>query len=214
MYISLQCNDQQYTNFYKSFAFLDSPSINWKTIIVGFTIGQYVFETYLDLRQYRVLQLKTAPKSIEKEVSQETFDKSQEYSRAKAQFSVFSSTFSLLQNLAIFKYDLLPKTWTLAGTIMKSSAAVLPKAMSGVITQSLFFVFTTQILTTLIGLPLSYYKNFVLEERFGFNKQTIGLWVSDMLKGIGISIVLGSPVIAGFLKIIDYFDDKFIFYLM
>ena len=66
MYISLQCNDQQYTNFYKSFAFLDSPSINWKTIIVGFTIGQYVFETYLDLRQYRVLQLKTAPKSIEK----------------------------------------------------------------------------------------------------------------------------------------------------
>ena len=165
MYISLQCNDQQYTNFYKSFAFLDSPSINWKTIIVGFTIGQYVFETYLDLRQYRVLQLKTAPKSIEKEVSQETFDKSQEYSRAKAQFSVFSSTFSLLQNLAIFKYDLLPKTWTLAGTIMKSSAAVLPKAMSGVITQSLF-VFTTQILTTLIGLPLSYYKNFVLEERF------------------------------------------------
>ena len=77
-----------------------------------------------------------------------------------------------------------------------------------------FFVFTTQILTTLIGLPLSYYKNFVLEERFGFNKQTIGLWVSDMLKGIGISIVLGSPVIAGFLKIIDYFDDKFIFYLM
>ena len=98
MYISLQCNDQQYTNFYKSFAFLDSPSINWKTIIVGFTIGQYVFETYLDLRQYRVLQLKTAPKSIEKEVSQETFDKSQEYSRAKAQFSVFSSTFSLLQN--------------------------------------------------------------------------------------------------------------------
>lgn len=69
-------------------------------------------------------------------------------------------------------------------------------------------------MTTLIGLPLSYYKNFVLEERFGFNKQTIGLWVSDMLKGIGISIVLGSPVIAGFLKIIDYFDDKFIFYLM
>lgn len=125
----------------ESFAFLDSPSINWKTIIVGFTIGQYVFETYLDLRQYRVLQLKTAPKSIEKEVSQETFDKSQEYSRAKAQFSVFSSTFSLLQNLAIFKYDLLPKTWTLAGTIMKSSAAVLPKAMSGVITQSLFFCF-------------------------------------------------------------------------
>ena len=138
MYISLQCNDQQYTNFYKSFAFLDSPSINWKTIIVGFTIGQYVFETYLDLRQYRVLQLKTAPKSIEKKFHKKHSTNPKSIPVLKHSFQSFSSTFSLLQNLAIFKYDLLPKTWTLAGTIMKSSAAVLPKAMSGVITQSLF----------------------------------------------------------------------------
>ncbi|EMG47484.1 CAAX prenyl protease 1, partial [Candida maltosa Xu316] len=198
----------------ETFAFLDNPNINWKTIIVGFTVGQYLFETYLEFRQYGVLKSKTPPESIKKEVSQETFDKSQEYSRAKARFSIFSNTFSLFQNLAIFKFDLLPKVWLLSGSLMKTFSPVLPKIMSGVITQSLFFVFSTQILTTLIGLPLSYYKHFVLEEKFGFNKQTVGLWVTDMLKGIGLSIVLGSPVIAGFLKIIDYFDDKFIFYLM
>ena len=95
---------------------------------------------------------------------------------------------------------------------MKSSAAVLPKAMSGVITQSLLFHHPN--LDNFDWITIELLQNFVLEERFGFNKQTIGLWVSDMLKGIGISIVLGSPVIAGFLKIIDYFDDKFIFYLM
>lgn len=197
-----------------TFSFLDNPNINWKSIIVGFTVGQFLFESYLELRQYKVLKQKSPPESIKKEVSQETFDKAQEYSRAKARFSLFSSTFSLFQNSAIIKYDLLPKVWLWSGSIMKGCGAILPKAMGGVITQSLFFVFTTQILTTIIGLPLSYYKHFVLEEKFGFNKQTIGLWVSDMLKSIALSIVLGSPVIAGFLKIIEYFDDKFIFYLM
>ena len=80
---------------------------------------------------------------------------------------------------------------------MKSSAAVLPKAMSGVITQSLF-CFHHPNLDNFDWITIELLQNFVLEERFGFNKQTIGLWVSDMLKGIGISIVLGSPVIAGF----------------
>lgn len=97
---------------------------------------------------------------------------------------------------------------------MSKCASILPKFMGGVITQSIFFVFTSQILSTIIGLPLSYYKNFVLEEKYGFNKLTVKLWISDMLKGIGLSIVLGSPVLAGFLKIIDYYGDQFIFYLM
>ena len=72
-----------------TFSFLDNPNINWKSIIVGFTVGQFLFESYLELRQYKVLKQKSPPESIKKEVSQETFDKAQEYSRAKARFSLF-----------------------------------------------------------------------------------------------------------------------------
>ncbi|RLV90859.1 CAAX prenyl protease 1 [Spathaspora sp. JA1] len=195
-----------------TFSFLDDSSIDWKTIILGFTVGQFIFENYLEYRQYRVLQRKSPPASIKKEVNQETFDKSQEYSRAKSKFSIFSGVFSLVQNVAIIKFDVMPKLWNLSGWLM--SKVVLPKFMGGVITQSLFFVFSSQILSTIVGLPLNYYQHFVLEEKYGFNKQTVKLWVTDMVKSIALSIVLGSPVIAGFLKIIDYFGDKFIMYLM
>lgn len=177
-------------------------------------MGQYVFESYLQYRQYQVLKNKSPPASIKAEVDQTTFDKSQKYSRSKAKFSIFASTVGLLQNIAVFKYDLLPKIWNWSGGLMQSAAFLLPKFMGGVITQSIIFVFTTQIMSTIFELPLSYYSHFVLEEKYGFNKQTLNIWITDKLKGIALSIVLGSPVIAGFLKIIEYFGDSFIFYLM
>ncbi|CAK9441078.1 uncharacterized protein LODBEIA_P49470 [Lodderomyces beijingensis] len=195
-------------------SFLDNPKINWKQVIIGFTVGQYVFETYLEYRQYQVLKNKAPPASIKAEVKQETFDKSQKYSRSKAKFSMFSSTVGLLENLAIYQFNLLPKLWGWSDSIMRAAGFLLPKLMGGVITQSIIFVFTSQILSTIVGLPLSYYSHFVLEEKYGFNKQTVAIWVSDKLKSIALSIVLGSPVLAGFLKIIDYFGDSFIFYLM
>ncbi|KAI5965663.1 STE24 [Candida pseudojiufengensis] len=201
-------------SYIDSLSILDNPKINWKLIIVGFTIGQYVFESYLDYRQYKVLTKKSPPASIKAEVNQETFDKSQKYSRSKAKFSFFNSTFDLLQNLAVIKYDLLPKVWGWSGYAMSKAAFLLPKFMGGVITQSLIFIITSQILGTIVGLPLSYYQNFVLEAKYGFNKQSIGLWITDTLKKIGLLIVLGSPVIAGILKIIDYYGNSFIFYLM
>ncbi len=56
---------------------LDRSDIPWKTVIVGFFLTQYSFESYLGYRQYRVLQRTKPPKSLEGEVSQEVFDKSQ-----------------------------------------------------------------------------------------------------------------------------------------
>ncbi|KAK6456654.1 zinc metalloprotease [Scheffersomyces xylosifermentans] len=197
-----------------SFAFLDNPSINWKYVIVSFSVGQYLFENYLQYRQYQVLKKTAPPASLKAEITQETFDKSQTYSRAKSQFSFFSNAFGFLQNLAFIKYDLLPAIWNFSGTLVAKSAFFLPKFMGGVITQSIFFFTTTQIISTIVSAPLSYYSNFVLEEKYGFNKLTVGLWISDMLKGIALGFVLGSPVVAGFLKIIDYFGDSFIFYTM
>ncbi len=49
----------------------------WKRLIVGFSLGQYLFEGFLSLRQYQVLKQKKPPKVLEGEVSQEVFDKSQ-----------------------------------------------------------------------------------------------------------------------------------------
>jgi hypothetical protein len=57
--------------------FLDRPLFPWKKLIIGFSIGQYVFESFLSLRQYQVLKQTRPPKVLQNEVSQEVFDKSQ-----------------------------------------------------------------------------------------------------------------------------------------
>lgn len=58
-------------------AFLDRPGFPWKKLILGFSIGQYLFEGFLSLRQYRILQRTKPPMTLENEISQEVFDKSQ-----------------------------------------------------------------------------------------------------------------------------------------
>lgn len=71
--------------------FLDRPLFPWKKLIVGFSLAQYLFEGFLSLRQYQVLKQTRPPKVLSSEVSQEVFDKSQAYGRAKAKFGAVSS---------------------------------------------------------------------------------------------------------------------------
>ena len=50
-----------------------------------------------------------------------------------------------------------------------------------------------------VGLPFSLWRKFGLEARFGFNRMSLGLFISDTLKGLLVAIVLGLPRAAGVL---------------
>ncbi|MCJ1373448.1 hypothetical protein MMC20_004676 [Loxospora ochrophaea] len=190
--------------------FLDRPNFPWKGLIVGFSVGQYLFEGFLSLRQYKILQQKKPPKALEGEVSQEVFDKSQAYGRAKAKFGFLSSLYGQIQNIGFIYYDVLPKLWDLTGSWMMR---YIPAKYSGEIVHTLIFFFTFNIITTVLNLPISYYSTFVLEEKFGFNKQTVKLWITDMLKGQALMVVLGAPLLSAFLAIVQKTGNGFFYYL-
>ena len=44
------------------------------------------------------------------------------------------------------------------------------------------------------GLPFSWWRTFRVEERFGFNRMTLSLWLVDLAKGIAVGAVLGIPL--------------------
>jgi len=46
-----------------------------------------------------------------------------------------------------------------------------------------------------LGLPLSLYRTFVIEERFGFNRMTLRLFITDLIKGLAVGAVLGVPLL-------------------
>jgi STE24 endopeptidase len=45
-----------------------------------------------------------------------------------------------------------------------------------------------------VGLPFSWYRTFRLEARFGFNRTTLAIWLSDLAKGLALGLVLGVPL--------------------
>ncbi|KAJ5725695.1 CAAX prenyl protease 1 [Penicillium malachiteum] len=172
---------------------LDRPLFPWKNVLVGFSLGQFLLENVLA-----------------GEVSQKVYDQSQAYGRAKSKFGFISGLSGQIQNLAFVYGDVLPKLWSVSGLVL---ARYLPGQFQGEISQTLIFIFGFNILTTILSLPISYYNTFVLEEKFGFNKQTVGLWVTDMLKGQMLGIVLGTPIITGILKIVQSTGNSFFYYL-
>ncbi|MDR0352469.1 MAG: M48 family metallopeptidase [Opitutaceae bacterium] len=57
------------------------------------------------------------------------------------------------------------------------------------------FLIGAGIALSLFSLPLDWWGQFRLEQRFGFNKSTPGLWVADKIKGLALSVVIGAPVL-------------------
>lgn len=116
----------------------------------------------------------------------------------------------MAQELATIHYDVLPKLWDLCGFWLSQYGV---EGYKGEITHTLVFTLVYSIIGTFLSLPQSYYSNFVLEERFGFNKQTPGLWAMDKVKGFGLGCIFGAPILSGFLAIIQKTGTKFFYYL-
>jgi len=57
---------------------------------------------------------------------------------------------------------------------------------------------------SIFSLPFEIYHTFVIETRFGFNKTTPRIFILDHLKALGLSIVLGGPLLAGILAFFQY----------
>lgn len=191
-------------------ATLDDSRIPWKTLILSFAVGEYALETYLSYRQYQVLKRTKVPAQLKHEIDQKTFDKSQAYGRAKAKFSFVSGLWGQLKNYITIQHNLYPKIWAVTGLWL---TRFFPTQFQGEITHSLLFAFTYSFAETLLGLPFSYYYHFILEEKFGFNKQTLRLFVTDLLKSQALSLAFGIPLGAAFLKIIQKTGDSFFLYI-
>ncbi|KAK6433195.1 zinc metalloprotease [Oleoguttula sp. CCFEE 5521] len=189
---------------------LDTPTIPWKSLVITFAVGQYAIESYLQYRQYQVLRRTTVPTQLQKEIDQETYDKSQAYGRAKSKFSAVSNIWAQIKNYVTIRYDVYPWLWAVTGSWLLCYA---PSRFQGEITHSLLFGFTYSFAETLISIPFSYYHHFVLEEKFGFNKQTPALFLTDIGKSLGLSLAFGIPLGAAFLKIVQKTGDQFFLYL-
>ena len=80
------------------------------------------------------------------------------------------------------------------------------------IPRGLLLIALVGLLLTLLDLPSDLYRNFVIEQRFGFNKLTLGLFFADLLKSLLVGALLILPLVAVILWLIRELGDHWWIY--
>ncbi|KAF8984137.1 hypothetical protein BGZ46_008753 [Entomortierella lignicola] len=170
----------------------------------------FFWEQYILYRQYKKLCSTERPIALKEYVSEEEFQKSQAYGRDRAIFIFVKDTFKIVKDTLWLAFDVYPRLWTVVGKVMFKLTGL---GSTHTIIQSVLFYQTTSIISSLLSLPFSLYSTFVIEERHGFNKQTLSLFVSDWIKEQLVTAVLEIPFYAGFFKIISFTGNNFLIYV-
>ena len=87
---------------------------------------------------------------------------------------------------------------TLGGLLQAMHAGWMALGLVG-IAHGLAFIAGLAVLSALLDLPFSLYRTFVIEERFGFNKMTLRLFLIDLAKGALLGAAIGLPLLAAVL---------------
>ena len=153
--------------------------------IVFFAVSLSV-RFWLSSRQIRhVLAHRAAvPPQFMEKISLDAHQKAADYTVAKTKFGLielFVGAFVLIG-------------FTLLGGLQAVSLALLEKLGSGRLEQICLMLAVT-VITGLIDLPFDYYRQFSLEERFGFNKMKPALFFADLAKSTLVSAVIGLPLL-------------------
>ncbi|KAI3367657.1 hypothetical protein L3Q82_026499 [Scortum barcoo] len=172
-------------------------------------LGMYLWEAYLSYRQRKIYRSTThVPDELGKIMDSETFEKSRLYQLDKSNFSFWSGLYSETEGMLILLLGGIPFLWDVAGTL----TARFGFSSEYEITQSLVFLTLATLFSALTGLPWSLYNTFVIEEKHGFNQQTLGFFLKDAVKKFVVTQCILLPVTSLLLYIIKIGGDYFFIY--
>lgn len=174
-------------------------SLAFSVLFVTFLFISLAVRFWLGSRQIRhVLAHRHAvPPRFTETIPLAAHQKAADYTVAKTKFTLLS----LLVNAAVLV------GFTFLGGLQALSIALLQwLGTSGIVYQlSLIVAFVA--ISGIIDLPFDYYRQFVLEQRFGFNKMTRRLFFTDLLKNTVVGAVIGLPLLWVFLTLMDRAGD-------
>ncbi|MBX7151802.1 M48 family metallopeptidase [bacterium] len=156
------------------------------TLVIDYIVD--IITDYLNIRSLK----DELPKEFDGVYDADKYKQSQQYTRVNTRFGLITSTFGLVVTLLFWflggfnVLDRIVRSWELNDLL-----------------NGLIYIGILIALKTIIGLPFSIYGTFVIEEKFGFNKTTAKTFITDILKGLMLGILLGGPLLAGVLWFFD-----------
>jgi len=154
------------------------------TILIAILIISFVIDKYIDYLNAKHFE-DEIPNELNDVYNKEEYLKSQAYKKENYKFSLITSAFTLVLTLVF----LLFKGFAWIDKIARNNS-------DNEIIITLIFFGIIMLGSDIISTPLSYYQNFVIEEKYGFNKSTKKLFFIDKLKGWLLSILIGGGILA------------------
>jgi STE24 endopeptidase len=149
-----------------------------------------LLKLYLSTRQIRhVARHRDAvPAAFAATISLASHQKAADYTLTKARFGLLELAFGTAVLLG----------WTLLGGLDALNQALAGTRLAdwGPLAQQLALVAGFGLISGALDLPFTLYSTFRIEERFGFNKMSLKLWLGDLLKSTLVGIVIGLPIVA------------------
>ncbi len=164
------------------------------TLFVLMLLASTMLRSWLNQRQIAAVHAHRdqVPKAFEAQVDLESHRKAADYTIALAGLNRWDLLLDAILALALTLgggLDIIDRLWRGVGwsPALHGTAVVL----------------STLMLLSVIGLPLSVYRTFGIEARFGFNRMTPGLFIIDLVKGLALTLILGGPLVFVILYLMD-----------
>jgi STE24 endopeptidase len=153
-------------------------------ILIAIICIKFIFDTILNYLNSKHFE-DTIPIELDGIYNKNEYLKSQQYKKANYKFSFITSLFSVSTTLLFIIFNGFAFVDGLAKNISENNI-IITLTFFGII------IFASDILHT----PFSYYKTFVIEEKFGFNKSTIKTFILDKIKSWLMMLIIGGGILA------------------
>ena len=170
-------------------------------IIIAIILFEFALNKYLDFLNHKQWSA-VLPKELNDLYEESEYKKAQEYDKANDKIKSISGILSTLIILGLL----------ISGGFASINDYIINHYTSDPIYSALLFFAAIGIGSSLIGLPFSYYKTFVIEQQFGFNKMNKQTFVLDLIKSYFLGAILGGGLLYLFLWFYNTYPENFWWY--
>ncbi len=137
------------------------------------------------------------PEGLEGVMDEPTYKKAVAYTLAKNRFGMIEQVWGVAILALVILSGFLPWLYDRFGDWIGHA-----------LWADVLYVVAALMLLSLPGLPFDWWGQFRLEERFGFNKSTVKLWITDKIKGMIVGLLIGFPLLWVLLALVDWFGSS------
>ena len=176
---------------------MNDLSLTWTLLFSAALVLGLLLKLYLSSRQIRHVarHRDTVPQAFAATISLASHQKAADYTLTKARFGLLELAFGSAVLLG----------WTLLGGLDSLNQALANSALAqwGPLATQMALVAGFGLISGALDLPFTLYSTFRIEERFGFNKMSLQLWLADLFKSTLVGMVIGLPIVALILWLMD-----------